>query len=68
MPRVPVVRMLMVMKLLRKLPVEQAKLLLKKRKRKKILTSTSSGSRRNRSLRRLLVKSPPGRSLARCRW
>ena len=55
MLRVLDLRMLVVVKLLRKLPVEQAKLLLKKRKRKKILIFTSSRSGRNWSPRSLLV-------------
>jgi len=54
----------LVVKLLRKLPVEQIKLLLKKRKRKKILIFTSSESKRNRSPRSLLVEHLLGRSLA----
>ena len=50
MSRVFALRMSVVVKLLRKLPVEQAKLLLNKKKRKKTTTSTLSESRRNQSL------------------
>ena len=53
----------MVVKLLKKLLMEHAKLLVKQEKRKKTLTHTSSGSGRNRSQRSLL-----GRSLARSKW
>ena len=64
MLRVLALRMLVVVKLLRKLLVEQTKLRLRKRKK----TSNSSGSGRNQSQRSPLVKSILRRSLARSNW
>ena len=69
----PPLRMLLVVELLKKLLVEQAKLRLRKEKRKKTLTCTSSESRRILSKRSLLVrnllrKSLLVESLSRSKW
>ena len=63
--RVLTLRMSVVVKLLKKLPMEQAKLLLKKRNRTKTATYTSSVSGRSQSQRSPLLKNLPRRRLLR---
>ena len=66
--RVLTMRMLLAVKLLKKLLVEEEKLCLGKRKSKKTPTRTSSKSGRNHSQRGLLVRSQLRKSLARSKW